>query len=184
MSQERFSQRTQRTGLPGSGKSHRAAALLRERTVEGVPGALFSTDDFFIDPKSRAYVYDPKRIREAHAWNQRRSFEAMAAQVTPIIIDNTGVCAWESKPYVVEALKWGYEVCIEEPQTPWWLGKDLAECSLRNSHSVRRETLERMWAKWEPDLTVERILSSQEPPPPRRTHSRSHSKRQWGPSSG
>jgi hypothetical protein len=65
------------------------------------------------------YKFDPKKLGEAHKWNIERAEAAIVAGMSPIIIDNNNLQAWEAKPYVTKALQRGYKVEIAEPQTPW-----------------------------------------------------------------
>ncbi|XP_073899681.1 NEDD4-binding protein 2-like 1 isoform X2 [Castor canadensis] len=83
-------------GLPGSGKTTLARKLQHD-----FPRALiFSTDDFFFR-EDGAYEFNPDFLEEAHEWNQKRARKAMRNGISPIIIDNTNLHAWEMKPYAV-----------------------------------------------------------------------------------
>jgi predicted kinase len=140
-------------GLPGSGKSTKA------KNLAGDNGIVLSTDDFFtIDGK---YKYDPAMIGEAHFWNEMRAQEAIRNNISPIVIDNTSVEAWESKKYVQMGTKTGYDIRIEEADTDWAFNPE--ELSKRNTHEVPQGNIERMLEKWHPDLTVDDILSSERP---------------------
>ncbi|KFQ25847.1 NEDD4-binding protein 2, partial [Mesitornis unicolor] len=81
-------------GVPGSGKSYLARALLEDNP----DGIILSTDDYFY--KHGQYHYDPDCLGEAHDWNRKRAKEAFEMRISPIIIDNTNIQAWEMKPYV------------------------------------------------------------------------------------
>ncbi|XP_063475378.1 NEDD4-binding protein 2-like 1 isoform X4 [Symphalangus syndactylus] len=61
---------------------------------------IFSTDDFFFR-EDGAYEFNPDFLEEAHEWNQKRARKAMRNGISPIIIDNTNLHAWEMKPYAV-----------------------------------------------------------------------------------
>jgi len=68
-------------------------------------------------------------LGEAHEWNQRRAKSALENNRSPVIIDNTNTQAWEMKPYVSMALKYGYHIKFVEPDTTWkWNVKELARC--------------------------------------------------------
>src|SRR5688572_23533164 len=109
-----------------TGKSTLSASLV------GETGVSLSTDDYFM--KNGSYMYDRSKIPAAHKWNQKRALEAIASGVTPLVIDNTNMKAWEPKPYVVAALQSGYVVEIVEPATEWKF--NVAECVARNKHGV------------------------------------------------
>jgi len=139
-------------GISGSGKSTLAQEL-------GEGGIVLSSDDFFmIDDK---YEFDPDAKGYAHWWNQGRAEEAMKQGISPIVIDNTHTMAWEAKPYVLLAQKYGYQIEIREPNTPWKF--DAEELAKRNIHNVPKEAIEKMITKWEPNITVEDILKSERP---------------------
>lgn len=154
-------------GLPGSGKSTKAKKLHAEQG-----GELFSTDDY---PGLYSEGEDGKiewhggekdkdgksMIAGAHEWNQSRAFKAMESGVSPIIVDNTHVQKWEAKPYVLEAKKNGYNIAVEEADTPWKF--DVKELSGKNTHGVSVGVLEGMLSKWEEDFDAESIIKSKAP---------------------
>ena len=153
-------------GVSGSGKSTTAEELAEEESI-------FSTDEFFTDDDGE-YNFDMDKIEEAHQWNKDRVTDAIKEGVNPIVVDNTTVQAWEAKPYVEMALDAGYEIEIVEPDSPWWenfepdLDEDelinLAETlSEKNTHGVTEEIILKMFNKWEHDITVDDILSSETP---------------------
>ncbi|EPQ16269.1 NEDD4-binding protein 2-like 1 [Myotis brandtii] len=83
--------------------------LAREDNGRLAPGQLqhdfpraliFSTDDFFFR-EDGTYEFNPDFLEEAHEWNQKRARKAMRNGISPIIIDNTNLHAWEMKPYAV-----------------------------------------------------------------------------------
>jgi len=137
-------------GLPGSGKSRKAKQLVGE-------GIIFSTDDFWGDD----YDYDANRAAEAHMWNQTRAVTAMAQGISPIVIDNTNVEAWEPKPYVEAAIKRGYQIEFVESDAPW--KDDVHELSQRNAHGVSLDRIQEMHSKWHPNLTVDDVINSEHP---------------------
>ena len=127
-------------GLPGSGKSTRAAQLA------GTTGLVFSTDEFFmVDGR---YRFDPFRLKAAHRWNQQRVENAAAEGVPLIVVDNTNVTQWEMAPYIRMAQVHGYGVRFKYPQTPWQF--DPRECARRNTHGVPYENVLKMMERWEP----------------------------------
>lgn len=139
-------------GLSGSGKSTLARQL-------GEGGQVFSTDDFFMYKGD--YFFDPMKIGDAHKWNIKRVDEAASKGVSPLVVDNTNVEAWEAKAYVNIAQKHGYSVQIQEAQTPWRFDAD--ELAKRNTHGVPRDAIQTMLDKWQHNITVDDILKSQPP---------------------
>ncbi|NWQ91191.1 N4BP2 protein, partial [Burhinus bistriatus] len=142
-------------GVPGSGKSYLARILLEDNPG----GIILSTDDYFY--KHGQYHYDPDCLGEAHDWNRKRAKEAFEMRISPIIIDNTNIEAWEMKPYVTLAQQFKYEVMFREPDT-WWKFKP-KELERRNIHGVSKEKIKRMLERYEHCITVSSILDSSVP---------------------
>jgi NEDD4-binding protein 2 len=146
-------------GVPGSGKSTRAKSLKATYESLGHPVCIFSTDDFFV--KNGVYTFVMPALGHAHAWNLNRALMAMIEGSPVVIVDNTNTTGWEPKPYVKAGLRLGYEVQIIEPETPWAFIAE--ECAKRTVHGVPVETIRAMLARWEKNLTVERIMASDNP---------------------
>ncbi|XP_074678476.1 NEDD4-binding protein 2 isoform X1 [Strix aluco] len=142
-------------GVPGSGKSYLARTLLEDNPG----GIILSTDDYFY--KHGRYYYDPDCLGEAHDWNRKRAKEAFEMRISPIIIDNTNIQAWEMKPYVTLAQQFKYKVMFREPDT-WWKFKP-KELERRNIHGVSKEKIKRMLERYERCLTVSSVLDSSVP---------------------
>ncbi|NXC38806.1 N4BP2 protein, partial [Penelope pileata] len=142
-------------GVPGSGKSYLARTLLEDNPG----GVILSTDDYF--NKHGQYHYDPDCLGEAHDWNRKRAKEAFEMRISPIIIDNTNIQAWEMKPYVTLAQQFKYKVMFREPDT-WWKFKP-KELERRNIHGVSKEKIKRMLEQYERCLTVSSVLDSSVP---------------------
>ncbi|XP_009072640.1 PREDICTED: NEDD4-binding protein 2 [Acanthisitta chloris] len=142
-------------GVPGSGKSYLARNLLEDNP----DGVILSTDDYFY--KHGQYHYDPNCLGEAHDWNRKRAKEAFEMGISPIIIDNTNIQAWEMKPYVTLAQQFKYKVMFREPDT-WWKFKP-KELERRNIHGISKEKIKRMLERYERCLTVRSILNSSVP---------------------
>lgn len=142
-------------GISGSGKSTLAQRL-------GTGGAVFSTDEFFMQGGS--YNFDANKFGEAHQWNQQRAMKAMSEGVSPIVIDNTHTEAWEAKPYVMAAQKYGYQVEFAEPNTPWKFNAE--ELARRNSHGVPLDRIQQMLNQWQKNITVDDVMNSKPPESP------------------
>ncbi|NXX39483.1 N4BP2 protein, partial [Tricholaema leucomelas] len=142
-------------GVPGSGKSYLARTLLEDNP----DGIILSTDDYFC--KNGQYHYNPDCLGEAHDWNRKRAKEAFEMRISPIIIDNTNIQAWEMKPYVTLAQQFKYKVMFREPDT-WWKFKP-KELEKRNIHGVPKEKIKRMLERYERCLSVSSILNSSVP---------------------
>lgn len=136
-------------GLSGSGKSTKAKELVED-------GEIFSTDDLFME--NGKYIFRPGKLGINHKINQERAIEAMKNGVSPIVIDNTHTMSWEAKSYVKAGVDNGYEIRFVEPDTEWKFNID--ELASRNTHGVPKETIEKMLARWEPEITVESCLNA------------------------
>ncbi|XP_076992776.1 NEDD4-binding protein 2 isoform X2 [Tamandua tetradactyla] len=139
-------------GLPGSGKSFLARTLQEDNPA----GIVLSTDDYFYI--NGQYQFDIKYLGEAHEWNQNRAKEAFEKKVSPIIIDNTNLQAWEMKPYVALSQKHKYKVLFREPDT-WWKFKP-KELARRNIHGVSKEKITRMLENYQRFVSVPMIMGS------------------------
>lgn len=152
-------------GLPGSGKvgsrlfRFLVFAETRQSTlVSSLEGGLVcSADDFFINEAGK-YMYDVKKIQQAHEWCQKRAVRMLEEGLSPVIVDNTNTMCWEARPYVATALANNYEVEILQPQTDWAFEPE--ELARKNRHGVPEAAIRKMLQRWEEDFTVERIMRS------------------------
>lgn len=134
-------------GAPGSGKSYLGRTIV-DRTVNGdYENHIFSTDDFFIDRRTKRYVFNKDLIGQAHEFNQNRVKWRSTNGWSPIIVDNTNIKLWEMFPYIQTGVQNGYIIKIVEPNTPW--SRSAGQCFKNNTHSVPKETIERMLRDYE-----------------------------------
>lgn len=142
-------------GVPGSGKSTVARQL---------GGTIFSTDDFFM--KDGKYEFDPSQIKNNHNKNKMRAAEAMKNGISPIVIDNTNTMAWEMKPYVLAAQRYGYEIKIVQPGDKGFPEVDFDEIMKRQSQradqnkSLPAEVVQKMLDRFQKNVTVDDIVKS------------------------
>jgi len=134
-------------GVSGSGKSTKAQEL-------GKGGVTMSTDDYW----GPDYDFDRSKIGQAHEWNQNRAREAMEQGLSPLVIDGTNTQLWEMKPYVESGVANGYDIEFHESDTPWRF--DAEELAKRNRHGTPIEVIKQMLRNWEPNATVEGVLSA------------------------
>lgn len=112
-------------GIPGSGKSTMA------RTLTLIGYRHFEADMFFV--RDGQYRYDPDRIREAHAWCQRMTREALNLGQR-VVVSNTFTRKHELAPY----LAMSQSARIVEAQGQW-----------TNVHGVPADRIHQMRERWE-----------------------------------
>ncbi|MEJ5999715.1 AAA family ATPase [Paucibacter soli] len=112
-------------GLPGSGKSTMASALAL------VGYKHFEADMYFV--VDGAYSYDASRIRDAHAWCQRMTRDALV-HGQRAVVSNTFTMLREIEPYRSMTTN----IRIIEAHGKW-----------ENSHGVPAEVIQRMADRWE-----------------------------------
>lgn len=126
-------------GLPGSGKS---TWLKRNE-----PTALVcSADDFFVTDEG-VYLFDSKKLPQAHQACMRKFLDATAAREPLIAVDNTNLSLWEVGGYVAVAEALGYSVEIIRINA--WA----EDCAPRNVHGVSLEAIKKMSLRFEKALS-------------------------------
>lgn len=136
-------------GLPGSGKS-----FLARRINSRLGGYIASADNYFI--RSGEYRYDRDHLEYAHCDCQNKVKDKAREQVSPIIVDNTNLEAWEMKPYVKTAIEFGYTVQLVEPPTEWRYNPRV--CHRYNRHDIPLEKIARMKDKFDRNVTAEKLI--------------------------
>ena len=89
-------------GVPGSGKSTFAKTL---------GGIHYEADMFFLDENS-AYVFDPSKLKNGHAWCMNSVLEKMKEGEERIVVSNTFTQKWELDPYMDLGKHQGYKVFV------------------------------------------------------------------------
>lgn len=138
-------------GCPGSGKSTYAKEVLHSIGVADPAWFMFSADDFFVDQSTGKYIYNRELIQSAHLWNQKLVRQAASEGRSPLIIDNTHTKLWEMQDNAKVGVEYSYIIETLEPKTPWFFIE--AELCRKTTHSVSRETIQRMIDRYEPNLT-------------------------------
>jgi predicted ABC-type ATPase len=115
------------TGIPGSGKTTRAKALMKEKGIKHH----YEADMLMLD-RQGDYAFNPRKLKECHNWCQKATEIAMQLGEA-IIVSNTMTTKWEAKPYIDMAKKNGYSVIIEHLTTEF-----------KNIHNVPLEVIEKM----------------------------------------
>jgi predicted kinase len=127
-------------GLPGAGKTTWVRMNL--------PGArVCSADSFFVGDDG-VYRFDGSRLAEAHDHCLRCFAETVSGLSRPadsrgsaIVVDNTGISAWEISPYYNLARAFGHDVKVVHIDCP------PEKAQLRNVHGVTIERVREMHRK-------------------------------------
>lgn len=115
-------------GLPGSGKSTMARSMSTH--------AHYEADMYFTDA-SGVYRYDAGRIKDAHEWCQRQTFNALANGKS-VVVSNTFTRRFEMAPYFKMAKTLGIDIRVIEARGNW-----------PNVHGVPADVVDRMRKRWE-----------------------------------
>lgn len=125
-------------GLPGAGKSTYAKSL----------GCLvYEADQYFM--KGGKYVWDPRRIKNAHIWCKRNVGQMLSRELD-VCVANTFVKTEHIQEYIDLANKFRSEYCVIKI-----VGDH------KNVHNVPDEVVARMKSEWE-DWKGERIIDTQQ----------------------
>lgn len=133
-------------GLQGSGKTTLAHELVANHT-----GLVIEADDFFINPNTGAYEFDPSKLTLAHReclLRTRRTLEACLYVPTAIAVANTFSRRWEYEPYIklANALGVQYSVITVHPNC------SIEELARRNRHNCPVDVIRRTAERWEGGL--------------------------------
>lgn len=150
-------------GIPGSGKSTKAKSLVGKGAIHSTDDVISASGDykkFFADMVA---ANDFSRIGNMHKQNLQNAIQSMESGVTPVIIDNTNIRAFESKAYIQKALELGYDdnnIKIVDVGTG---GASAEELAMRNTHGVPLEKIKSMIDAHRSagDLTIDKILQTE-----------------------
>lgn len=119
-------------GVSGAGKSTLALQL-----THGLPAGqsvIVSADDFFIDPETRLYKFNPVLLGEAHKVCLRMFVAAVSEhpKADVVVVDNTNCTVEEVARYYALAAAYGYDVTI----LTVGFETDVLTCATRSVHGV------------------------------------------------
>ena len=136
-------------GVSGSGKSTKAKKLIQEYLNEndGDSAIICSADQYFVDPVSGKYEFNPKKLGEAHSFCRGKFKAALELGADLVIVDNTNTKRWEFKPYVEMAK--AYECECEEVIVGGLEENDLKVYANRNTHGVPLDAIRKMAKRFE-----------------------------------
>ncbi len=124
------------SGVSGSGKSTYAKEHM-------LPGEyVVSADDFFTDPVTGEYKFDPALLGEAHAQCFRKFISALERSTANIWASNTNTTVPEIAPYHLASRAFGANFLLK---TLYAEKGQLEACAERCVHSVPLATIQRQW---------------------------------------
>jgi predicted kinase len=125
-------------GLPGSGKSSLAALL-----SESGKYPVFSIDNYFTDPVTGTYTFDPYKNHLAYKQCEEQTEAALKNGIPKVFVDNTFTIEWELEPYFKMASLCNYELFVVTVEN---------RHGGSNTHGISNEQLEKMAAKYKVKL--------------------------------
>ena len=124
-------------GVPGSGKSTIAAALMSLK----MDAEHYEADQYFM--RNGEYKFIPSELGHAHDWCHMQVSNALKYGVPTVIVANTFLEVWEFEEYINEALAYGYEIQVIDCQSTY-----------RDIHGVPDHTLQHMKSKKKWDFVL------------------------------
>lgn len=123
-------------GLPGSGKSTLAQSL-----VLGKEDWEHHEADMYFINYSGKYEFDPSALHSAHNWCQENTYCYLLNSIN-VVVSNTFTTLKELKPYFLIAKEFGIVPSVVHCQH-----------SFGNIHDVPQETIDKMKARWQNDVS-------------------------------
>jgi deoxyadenosine/deoxycytidine kinase len=124
-------------GLPGSGKSTLAELLAAVYHTEH----WYEADMYFEGPEG--YKFDPRLLADAHDWCLDNAIHAMQDSAHCVIVSNTFTRNTEMDSYLEIAEDLEYHIQVIH-----------CEGKFGSIHGVPQETIDKMYARWEPYAKV------------------------------
>ena len=124
------------------------------------------------------HEWQPGRLKKAHANNLADFKAAIDLGVTPVIVDNTNTVIREAAAYVRYAHAAGYEIRVEEPNSPHWtahrdlfankyenrvkLGEFAKFLASKNTHGVPQEVIQKMIDRWHHNMKPKDLIDAKD----------------------
>lgn len=149
-------------GIPGSGKSTKAKSLVGEGIIHSTDDLIEAMGDYNGYFKRMIESKDWSKHGKTHKTNLLNAKKSMEEGISPVIIDNTNIKAFEPKKYIEVALKMGLDeanITIVDIGDGGCTVEVLAE---RNTHNVPLYKIKQMMDshKGVGTLTVQSILEA------------------------
>jgi predicted kinase len=128
-----------------------------EQSVKTMPeDHIVSADRYFINNRGQ-YLFQPSKLTEAHDFAQQQFARRASQGLSPLIVDNTNVEAWEMYYYLQVASQYGYHIEIMEPNTPWKSAPALL--AKKTQHGVPKDKIDNMKTRFEKG-PIENLMKS------------------------
>ena len=133
-------------GLPGSGKSSLAKAILEKSNKDVCIDAngryrYASSDDYFM--VSGSYKFDATQLSASHNYSFTQAMYGCQNFEDIVLVDNTNITRAEFTPYAMLGRAFSFKVILVHVEAPVGL------CISRNRHGVPATTIERMAQNFE-----------------------------------
>lgn len=151
-------------GIPGAGKSTRAAQLVGNGEIHSTDALIEASGDYraFFEKMAESKSY--MALGWKHKKNLKNATQAVADGVSPVIIDNTNIKHADAKAYVVMALEAGLADENIKFEDVGNAGLDAVTLAGRNTHGVPLDKIESMMAshKGQGPITLESVLGKKD----------------------
>jgi predicted kinase len=151
-------------GVSGAGKSTKAKTIMGNGVIHSTDAVIEGYGDYREFFNKMITNNDFGGLRKAHSTNLNNAVESMKSGITPIIIDNTNIKQNESKSYIVEALKMGYDDNNINFVDVGTNGMDAETLAKRNTHGVSLDKINSMISSYtsQGPLTLKSVLESKD----------------------
>lgn len=147
-------------GLPGSGKS----TFCKNKISNGEwPGAVIcSADDYFVNPRTKEYKYDPRKITEAHIQCRVKFFKTLIHRNCPehVVVDNTNIRLSHMAEYILIAKTMNFNITIHSLRGSRLTDRQLAARCVHNVPVDQITKMRRMWQQTDDSAAIARFLDS------------------------
>jgi predicted kinase len=126
-------------GIPGSGKSTFAKMISQSWILQGFQSKHFEADQYFM--VDGVYKFDRQLLRQAHAWCQQSTADALA-RGEHVIVSNTFTTLKEMKPYFDMIQSYQLQPTVLTCQSNWG-----------NVHGVPDDVLMAMKERFQYDIS-------------------------------
>jgi predicted kinase len=149
-------------GIPGSGKSTEAENRVGNGVIHSTDNLIEAQGDYKEFFQKMIETGNFGELHKMHTQNLNNAKKSMEMGVSPVIIDNTNIKAWEPKAYVEHALSLGYDDKNINFIDVGDGGQTAEVLAQRNTHGVPLDKIKQMIASHKSvgELTVEKVIDA------------------------